>query len=348
MLDAVFPGGATVRAMRGLVPGLLLAVTIAAAARFLGDHYGAPVMLFALLIGMSFNFLAQEERCIAGIAFASTTVLRVGVALLGLRITVENLSFLGPATIALVCSLVAITIATGFATAWMFGRKWRFALLTGGSVAICGASAALALAAVIPPNDKLERNTLFTVAAVTTLSTIAMVTYPVLFQVLGYDDLQAGFLIGATIHDVAQVVGAGYTVSDPAGEVATIVKLLRVTLLPVVLLVVVLCLRARPGGGGLRLPGFVIAFAVLALTSSLGVVPAWLAGFAADASGWLLVIAISAVGVKTSIKAMAEVGGGHIGIVVIETLVLLGAAIAVTSYIWSSVVTGGGSVTPGL
>jgi len=336
MQDTASPGGAAARAIRGLAPGLLLAFTIAAAARFLGEHYGAPVMLFALLIGMSFNFLATEGPCVAGIAFASSTVLRVGVALLGLRVTLDTLAFLAPATVALIVALVAVTIATGFATAWIFGRKWRFALLTGGSVAICGASAALALAAVIPPNDKLERNTLFTVVAVTTLSTVAMIAYPILFGALGLSDLQAGYLIGATIHDVAQVVGAGYTISDPAGELATMVKLIRVSLLPVVLLVVVLCLRARPGGGRLRVPAFVVAFAVLALASGLGIVPALVADLAADASGWLLVVAISAVGVRTSLRAMAEVGGGHVCVIVIETLVLLAAAMAATAWLWPS------------
>ena len=99
----------------------------------------------------------------------------------------------------------------------------------------------------------MERNTLFTVVAVTTLSTVAMIAYPILFAWLGLDDRQSGFLIGATIHDVAQVVGAGYSVSEEAGEIATIVKLLRVALLPVLLLIVIGVLssprgraRARP------------------------------------------------------------------------------------------------------
>ncbi len=134
-------------------------------------------MLVALLIGMAFNFLATEGRCAAGISFTSRTVLRLGVALLGVRITVSDISALGICFVLAVVGLIALTVATGFAASRFFGRKWRFALLTGGSVAICGASAALALAAVIPPNDKMERNTLFTILAVTTLSTVAMVAY---------------------------------------------------------------------------------------------------------------------------------------------------------------------------
>jgi hypothetical protein len=77
-----------------------------------------------------------------------------------------------------VAGLIALTIGTGFVAARIFGRQWRFALLTGGAVAICGASATLAIAAIIPHNDKTERNVLFTVVSVTTLSTVAMVLYP--------------------------------------------------------------------------------------------------------------------------------------------------------------------------
>jgi len=321
---------------RTLAPGLTLAATIAAAASFLSEHYGAPVMLFALLMGMAFNFLAVESACSAGVAFASKTVLRAGVALLGLRLTFADLTALGWETVAVVIGLIVFTIGTGFVAARFFGRLWRFALLTGGAVAICGASAALALAAVIPPNDKLERNTLFTVVAVTTLSTIAMIAYPILFGALGLDDTTAGFLIGATVHDVAQVVGAGYSISETAGDTATVVKLLRVAMLPVVLSVVILCLRFSPAGaagGRPGIPSFVVAFVLLAAINSTGIVPAAIGDAVSTLSRALLVTAIAALGVKTSLKAMTEVGAGHIGIVVVETLALLGAALAAVTWL---------------
>ena len=91
---------------------------------------------------------------------------------------------------------------------------------------------ALAIALVLPPCSDREQGTLFVVIAVTVLSTIAMVAYPVLFQAMGLNDLKSGFLIGATIHDVAQVVGEGYLISDEAGVIATFVKMVRVALLP--------------------------------------------------------------------------------------------------------------------
>jgi uncharacterized integral membrane protein (TIGR00698 family) len=319
-------------AVRPLVPGLLLSLTVAAAASFLGAHYGAPVMLFALLLGMAFNFLHAETSCREGVEFASKFVLRLGVGLLGIRIAVEDLAQVGVAWAAAVVALIALTIATGFVAAPLLGRQWRFAVLTGGSVAICGASAALAIAAVIPPNDKTERNTLFTVMAVTTLSTVAMVVYPVLFRSLGFDDLEQGFLIGATIHDVAQVVGAGFSVSDRAGELATIVKLFRVAMLPVVLIVIVLALRVagtgKAGGRIPLLPWFMVLFLALVALGSVVAIPPALTAQVELLSRACLITAIAALGIKTSLRALSEVGGGHLAVVVIETLVLLGLAIA--------------------
>jgi len=322
--------------LRPMAPGIGLALTVAAAASFLGAHYGAPVMLFALLIGMAFNFLAEDARFALGIGVASKTILRTGVALLGFRLTLGDLGALGLPAVLGVLGLVALTIGSGFVFARALGRGWRFAVLTGGSVAICGASAALALAAIIPANDKLERNTLFTVVGVTALSTVAMIAYPILFSSLGLDDRAIGFLIGATIHDVAQVVGAGFSVSETAGETATLVKLLRVTLLPVVLILLILALKARAAeaGEGARpgLPAFVIAFGIFMAMNSTGVVPERIVGAAVDLSRVLLVTAIAALGVKTSLKAMTAVGGGHVVILVLETLLLL---VAASALVWS-------------
>lgn len=316
-------------ALGALWPGVALALTVAAAATFLSEHYGAPAMLFALLIGMAFNHLSVEGACPPGLAFASTTLLRTGVALLGARISLADVAALGASAAVEVAGLIALTIGSGFLAARALGRDWRFALLTGGAVGICGAAAAMALAAVLPRDSRAERDTLFTVVAVTTLSTVAMVAYPVLFGALGLNDAAKGFLIGATIHDVAQVVGAGYSVSTEAGDVATVVKLMRVAALPLVLLVVIAALRARGGAGGpVRVPGFLVAFAAIAAANALGLIPHGVAAAASDASRWLLVTAIAALGVRTSLKALGAVGGGHLAVLVAETLALLGAALA--------------------
>lgn len=211
--------------------GVLLVCIIGAAATYLSEHYGAPAMLFSLLIGMAFHFIADDGRLANGVEFSAKTLLRFGVGLLGLRLSIGDVESIGFVAVGAVIGFVMATLACAALLSFLFGRRPAFGLLAGGSVAICGASAALAIASVLPPRNDREQDTLFVVIGVTALSTIAMIAYPVLFQALGMSDLESGFLIGATIHDVAQVVGAGYSFSGEAGVIATFVKMVRVALL---------------------------------------------------------------------------------------------------------------------
>ncbi|HAT87990.1 MAG TPA: putative sulfate exporter family transporter, partial [Rhizobiales bacterium] len=197
----------------------------------------------------------------------------------------------------------------------------------GGSVAICGASAALAITSVLPAKDNREQDTLFVVIGVTALSTIAMIAYPVLFQMLGLSDLESGFLIGATIHDVAQVVGAGYSISEEAGVIATFVKMVRVALLPIVMIVVMVSFRGAQTQK-ITLPWFLIMFIALAVLVNTGLVPQFITEAIAVLSSWCLVIAISALGVKTSLATILRVKPSYGIILVAETLFLLAIAVA--------------------
>lgn len=307
--------------------GLFLAATIALASSFISEHYGAPAMLFALLIGMAFNFMATDPRAEPGIAFSSKTLLRLGVALLGLRLTFADVAQLGWTPVIGVVCLLVLTLGLGVAIARGFGRPMGFGLLTGGAVAICGASAALAIASVLPKRHIREEDVLFTVVGVTALSTVAMVLYPVVFGALGLTELEIGYLIGATIHDVAQVVGAGYSVSETAGDIATFTKLQRVALLPVVLIIVALCYR-REAGGGVGLPWFVVVFTILMLFRNLVPLPEPLLAAVNEISRILLLTAIAALGVKTSLAQIFASGQAGFAIIGSQTLVLLMMALA--------------------
>jgi uncharacterized integral membrane protein (TIGR00698 family) len=312
-----------------MFPGFVVSVLVAATAQFLSEHYGAPAMLLALLLGLSLNFLAEPgSRTAPGIEFTARTVLRLGVALLGARISVDMLAELGAPSIALVIAGVVATILFALLASRFVGRGWRFALLTGGSVAICGASAAMAIAAVLPRHEKSERDLVFTVLSVTVLSTTAMVIYPMLAQVFQFDARDSGVFLGGTIHDVAQVVGAGFSIGRETGETATLVKLIRVSMLAPVVLTFSLVIRQKgladlsEGKRPPLLPGFVIGFLVLAGLNSLGVIPAMFAEWAGTLSRWALLIAIAAVGIKTSLGRMVEVGASAIGLMVAETIFL--------------------------
>lgn len=317
----------SIEGIRRVFPGTLTAIVIALAASFLASHYGAPVMFFALLIGLAFDFLSQEKSTQPGIEFSARTVLRFGVALLGARITLSQILDLGVGNVAAVVSAVIFTILCGSILARVMGLSREQGLLSGGAVAICGASAALAISSVMPKSKDLERNTIFTVVSVTTLSTLAMIVYPIFVRMIGFSDYEAGVFLGGTIHDVAQVIGAGFSVSQEAGDTSTIVKLLRVTMLLPVVLVFTLLFRkggAAEGERATTVPTFLIAFGVIVAVNSMGIVPEVIMAALSDISRWCLITAIAALGMKTSFKALALVGWRPVLLVVAETLLMAG------------------------
>ena len=311
-----------------LLPGVLIAAIIALASQFIAEHYGAPTMLLALLFGISLNFLGSEAKSRPGINFGSRQLLRLGVALLGVRISGEVLTLLGWKVVLLVVLAVVATIGFGLAVSRLFGFRYRFAFLSAGAVAICGASAAMAIAAILPRDARSEERLIFTVVSVTLLSTLAMIVYPVLSVAIGFDDKTTGIFIGATVHDVAQVVGAGFSVSEETGNVATLVKLLRVIMLAPVVVVAALVIRTvataqeAEGKRPPLVPFFVIGFVALAALRSTGLVPEIIVEIASEASRWLLVVAIASVGLKTQPKDILNVGLPAVALLVAETTFL--------------------------
>lgn len=308
-------------------PGALTAITIALAATFVAEHQGGPQLLYALFFGMAFNFAANGEKVKAGIDFASRQILRFGVALLGARITFEQISDLGTVPILMVIGGVVLTIIFGAVLGRVLGRPKIEGLLTGGAVAICGASAALAISAVMPKTEENQRFTLFTVVGVTTLSTVAMIAYPTIVRALDLDAGAASIFLGGTIHDVAQVVAAGYMISPEVGDGATFVKLLRVAMLLPVVLVFSMLFRMGGSDRGARppiLPGFLVGFAVLVVINSFGIIPKIVVDACSGLSRWCLVVAIAALGVKTSLQQLASLGWRPVLMLAAETVFLAG------------------------
>ena len=318
---------------RDLAPGLLLAITIALASLFISSRYGGPVMLYAILFGVAFNFLNDDPKTKPGVQFASKRILQAGVILLGASVTFTEIAELGWATALLVVAAVATTIAAGYLIGRAAGLSAPHSTLSAGAVAICGASAAMAIASVLPQTKESERNLILTVVGVTTLSTVAMVAYPSLTHLFGFTEMQAGVFLGATIHDVAQVIGAGYIVSDDAGAVAAVVKLMRVTLLAPAVFVIAMLFSRQAGAEatGRAFPVFLLGFAALMAANSAGLVPEAFRSAIAGASRFCLVVAVSALGIKTSLKDLFEVGHRPITALVAQTgwlAVFVGLAVA--------------------
>ena len=310
----------------------MMAVIIGAASLFVAENYGGPAVLFALLIGMAFHFLSEDKRTNAGIQFSSSTILRLGVALLGARISAEQIKLLSPTLIAVIVGGVFATVLFSVIINRFF-FKWPKAegALAGASVAICGASAAIALAATMNKKQLREQALLAIVVTVTILSTIAMVIYPMISDAMGFDQQAAGIFLGGTIHDVAQVVGAGAMIGPQALEISSMTKMLRVAMLIPMLIIFMFVFadkkhreeeeKAKPWYK--NIPLFLIGFIALACLNIAGFIPANISHLLGEISRLLILISIAALGLKTSLGKLRDVGWTPIILMTVNTIFLL-------------------------
>ncbi|MGL4314937.1 MAG: YeiH family protein [Sphingomonas sp.] len=318
---------------RDYLPGLLVVGAGTLSAGFISDHYGAPLTLMALLIGLALNFLSADTRLNPGLTLASRSLLRWGIVLVGARVTFGQIMALGPVALIAVVVIVPLVMGAAILAARRFGFGTAFGTLAGGAVAICGASAALALATTLGERRVSQAQLTLVLVGISAMSAGAMVTYPILAHWLALSDLKAGFMLGASIHDVAQTLGAGYSYSKGAGEIAAIVKLTRVALLAPVLAVVALFLPrdgARAKGPGL--PWFVIGFFAFAGVNSLGVVPALVASGAERAAAAMLACAVTATAIRSPMGQLLETGPRPL--IVIASATLTALALSSATAVW--------------
>ena len=280
--------------------GTLMAVIIGAASLFVSEHYGGPAVLFALLIGMAFH--------------------RWGVGLLGAKITASQLGLLSPALLAMIIGGVFATLLFGaFITRF---SKWPLTegTLAAASTAICGASAAIALAATFNHKQLREQALLAIVVTVTALSTLAMVLYPFISGWCGFDHIDAGIFLGGTIHDVAQVVGAGAMIGPDALEIASLTKMI---------FMFVFSSKAhrteeeKAKPWYKNIPMFLLGFIALAALNCTGIIPTNVSNTLGEISRLFILISISALGLKTSLGKLKEVGWTPIVLMSIDTVFLL-------------------------
>lgn len=289
--------------------GLLLCAGLAVLAVVANGVAGVPTMLVVLALGMGVRLAAPKLTAwsAAGIGFTSTTVLRAGVALLGFRVVADDLLALGLPALALVLVSVAATVLGGFAIARALRQPADLAAVSATSVAICGASAALAASAAVPRRAGLERETVLVILIVSLLSTAAMLGYPVLARTLALDADGTALLLGAAIHDVAQVAGAGFAVSEDTGVRAVTVKMIRVAcLLPVVMGIAFVFIGRSAADAhrakrwrAVRPPTFLVLFFVFAVITSTALLPPQVSAAAGTTASWLLAAAVGAIGLKT-------------------------------------------------
>ena len=317
-----------------LLPGLAICAIAGIAAVWLSDNYGIPIILTGLLIGLALNFVAADPRTHPGLDFASRIFLQTGIVILGMQVTFTRIGAIGPAPFLALLAVMALALGCGILGSRLAKQPMATGLLAGGATAICGASAALALYGVLGRDRLSQSQFTLTLVGITFASAIAMFFYPVIAQQIGLDDRQAGFLIGASIHDVAQAIGGGYAYSDEASSYATIVKLARVAMLApfVALVAIILAQRGKVTQQGpiwrkFALPWFIAAFLIVVTVNSLVTVPADITKTGLAASKILLLLAVTAMAMRSRLDLLMQMGRRALMPVVCATLASLGAAL---------------------
>jgi len=297
-------------------PGGVLCLLLGASAIALSHIIAVPVMLLAIILGVILHVLYGVHAFKTGIDWSARGLLYAGVALMGLRIDVTDLSQAGVLSPLIILITLVVTLYGGFLIARAFGQSKDFSILMSGAVAICGVSAAAAICAALDDCASRNEELAITVAGITVLSTLSMIAYPIAAHILSLDDLSAGILIGGGIHNVSQAVGAGYAISPKSGDLSVLLKLLRVSmLLPIVIIVSIMWGKnaATPYpnlGAKIRAnaPPFLIVFLILAVLNCLHLVPRPITQIGNIGAHWALVISLVAIGIKTDMRQILTVG----------------------------------------
>lgn len=297
--------------------GLLLAGAIAALGLWLAElprvqGWGLGALTLAIVLGMlagnSF-FPAIAESTAAGVDFARSRLLRLGIILYGFRITFQQIGGVGITGLVIDAAMVASVFALAASLGpRMFGVDRQTSMLIGAGSAICGAAAVMATEPVVrAPAHKVS----VAVATVVVFGTIAMFLYPWLYPHLGMDAHAYGVYAGSTIHEVAQVIVAGNAVGEAAAASAVIEKMLRVMLLAPFLLLLGWVLRHRRGKAAatsLAMPWFALGFIAVSGFNSLQLLPADWVEVIVRIDTALLAMAMAALGLRTHAGAMRQAG----------------------------------------
>lgn len=296
-----------------LVLGLLLAIGLGSLL-LSNILLGISALLIAVILGMIAGNSGRWITPIRGPAnLASKKLLRVGIILLGFKLSLVDLANFGLAGIA----VIAICVATTFLLTLMIGRILgvpkitRLLVATGFS--ICGASAVVAMSSVADPEAKHEKDAVQAIALVTIYGTIAMFVLPAMVPLLPLSGHQAGVWIGASIHEVAQVVAAGGMISTTALAIATVTKLGRVVLLaPLVGVFSVISSRRSKSSSAQKrpplVPLFVLGFIGAVLIRTFVPIPQPVLDVLIYGANWLLAAAMFGLGFGVSIREMLATG----------------------------------------
>lgn len=313
--------GFSMAAARKLAPGLLLVVALAVVARL--STTVLPSIISEVTVGVALgllvtNVLRPPAVVKPGVKFAMGTPLRLGIVLLGARLSFGDVVSTGVGSVVVVVACMAFALGFVLLLGRLLGLPPRLAALIAVGTAVCGNSAIVATAPVI---EAEERDVSFAVATITLFGTLAVLLYPLIGHALGFSNSFFGHWAGVAVNDTSQVTATGFAYSQQAGEIATIVKLTRNTLMgPLVVLIGILYLRSGMARATDKVqsasrwrwarlvPLFVIGFIAMAALNSLHVFPKELTSAFSEASRALILVALVGVGLNTDVTQMRAVG----------------------------------------
>ncbi len=302
------------------LPGLLLSAGVALIAMFLsslipGDIIGATVM--ALLVGIALNpLLNKYKQFNPGVNYSGKMILRIGIILMGVNMNFADVLSVGKYSLFIMTFTMATAFGAGNLIGKLFGMNWKLTNLLSISTAICGGSAVAAVGPVIKAKDE---DVAYAISSTFIFDVITVVVFPWIGMAIGMSAAGYGLWTGTSVNDTSSVVAAGYAFSELAGNTAVIVKLTRTLfIIPFVLMFSLINERIEAKAAGSRgrtpvnmrkiFPYFVIFFLVMVALRSTGIIPINMVPALSSTSKFFMVMALSAIGLKTSFGDIKDIG----------------------------------------
>jgi uncharacterized integral membrane protein (TIGR00698 family) len=300
------------RIWRARVPGFFLVVAVAIVAFVLGrivPLIGGPV--FGIVLGMAITaWRAPAATMQPGLAFASKQVLQFAIVLLGANLTLHQLGLSGWRAVPIMLGTLVLVLAAAYFLGRAFGLERNLRRLLGVGTAICGGSAIAAVSTAIGAS---EEDIAYSISVVFLFNIVAVLIFPPLGHLLALSQHAFGVWAGTAINDTSSVVAAAYTYGRVAGDEAVITKLTRTTLIiPLVVFYAGKRIWSERNGGRVDwqrvIPWFIVWFAVAAALNTFGVIPAQLHAVITPVALFMIVLAMSAIGLSANFKKMRAAG----------------------------------------
>ena len=302
-----------------------------------GGILGASII--ALFLGTIINSFFHPKWIEPALKFTSKRILKIAIVLLGASLSVRTILSVGKMTFFVMIFTFAMCFGGGYFIRKLFGLNWKLSNLISAGTGICGGSAVAAIAPVIDAEDK---DIAFAMSSTFLFDMVMIAIYPIMGKALGMSDIAYGIWAGTSVNDTASVVASGYAFSEIAGDFATMVKLTRtIAIIPTVLVFAIIGTRIKQkemqnAGGGKKVnivkivPWFIGLFLILAIVNSIGFIPAGVSSVMKSVSKFLMVTALAAIGLGTSIQDFRKAGLSPMFYgITIDTLVTLTALVVI-------------------